>query len=340
MLACVAYEDAPPLTGVTENDASAGSGGGSAGSMLTPTASGSSGKLPTGGSGGTAPSPSGVSGSGSGVSGAGTGGTGGGNGGSSMADGGEAGAADAPQICTPCAELKSALVHRYDFEGGGSTVMDRVGGAHGSVKGGGTLSQVEGKGVGVLGGGTSGPYVDLPNGLLSALTSATLESWVTWSGGAGWQRIFDFGDTTSAMPEDNPANGKSYLFLTPTTDVASGGSLRLVYSLEGGAATAETRLESASSLPESLKQVVVVVVDTSAGKLLLYVDGTSVGEVAFSGTLAAINDVNAWLGRSQYSADPELTGTFHDFRVYDAALTPQQIAASFAAGTDPAFLAQ
>ncbi len=66
----------------------------------------------------------------------------------------------------------------------------------------------------------------------------------------------------------------------------------------------------------------------------------AVGGQAFSGALASLDDVNCWLGRSQYAADPELTGTFHDFRVYDAALTPSQIAASFAGGPDPAFLAE
>ena len=238
-----------------------------------------------------------------------------------------------------CAGLKSALVHRYDFEGTGTVVTDRVGTAHGSVKGGATLSQVSGKGAVVLAGGSAGSYVDLPNGIVSALTNATLEAWVTWGGGAAWQRIFDFGDSTNATPEDNPANGKSYLFLTPSTDAGTDGVMRAVYSLTGGAAAAETRLEASSALPTVLAQVALVV-DSAGGKLMLYVNGASVGEQAFTGQLASINDVNAWLGRSQYNADPEMTGTFHDFRVYKAALTPLQIATSFAGGPDPAFLAK
>jgi hypothetical protein len=236
-----------------------------------------------------------------------------------------------------CSGLKSALVHRYDFEGTGTVVTDRVGTAHGSIKGGATLSQVGGKGAVALGGGSAGAYVDLPNGLVSALTNATIEAWVTWGGGDGWQRIFDFGDSTNATPEDNPANGKSYLFLTPST-AATGGVMRAVYSLDGGAAAAETRVEAAV-MAQALTQVALVV-DAAGGKLILYVDGASVGEQDFAGELASINDVNVWLGRSQYSADPEMTGTFHDFRVYEAALTPLQIATSFAGGPDPAFLAQ
>jgi len=79
---------------------------------------------------------------------------------------------------------------------------------------------------------------------------------------------------------------------------------------------------------------------SAGGKLILYMDGAAVGEQAFTGKLASINDVNAWLGRSQYNVDPEMTGTFHDFRIYEAALTPLQIATSFAGGPDPAFLAK
>jgi hypothetical protein len=238
-----------------------------------------------------------------------------------------------------CTGLKSALLHRYDFEGTGTTASDRVGTAHGTIVGGAELSKLGGKGVVVLTGGTTGPYVDLPNELLSSLTSATLEAWVTWGGGDGWQRIFDFGDSSATTPEDNPANGKSYLFLTPSIDPASGGVARAVYSLSGGAAAAETRLDGAAALPQALAQVALVV-DATADTLVLYVDGAKAGEQAFTGQLSSINDVNAWLGRSQYNADPELTGTFHDFRIYSAPLTALQIATSFAGGPDPAFLAQ
>ncbi len=238
-----------------------------------------------------------------------------------------------------CVGIKAALVHRYDFEGAGTVVTDRVGTAHGSVKGGATLSQVGGKGAVVLGGGATGSYVDLPNKLISSLTSATLEAWVTWGGGGAWQRLFDFGDSTNATPEDNPANGKSYLFLTPSTAADATGVMRAVYSLDGGAAAVETRLDATVALPQVLSQVVLVV-DDAANKLRLFVDGAAAGEQAFAGSLASINDVNAWLGRSQYNVDPEMTGTFHDFRVYKAALTPLQIATSFAGGPDPAFLSK
>ena len=115
--------------------------------------------------------------------------------------------------------------------------------------------------------------------------------------------------------------------------------MRAVYSLSGGAAAAETRLNASVAMAQVLTHVALVV-DSTGGKLILYMDGKSVGEQTYAGDLGSINDVNCWLGRSQYSADPEMTGTFHDFRIYKAALSPLQIATSFAGGADPAFLAK
>ena len=155
-----------------------------------------------------------------------------------------------PEVSTPtladCHVLKSKLIHRYDFEGSGTPVKDRIGTANGSVMGA-TQTLLDGHGVVLLGGGNAGAYVDLPNGLVSSLKDATLEAWVTWGGGNAWQRIFDFGDTTNATPENNPGQGKTYLFLTPKSGdgVVVGG-----YSLSGTAgevhATAPGRCHSHS----------------------------------------------------------------------------------------------
>lgn len=366
--ACATYEEAPTAIGNDAGGTSASNGGsgGKAGAATAGTAvvsqAGTSASPSAGTTSTAGTSPSAGTSTTGGVTG--TAGKGGSGGSVPMGDGGAGGeppavvdtcptdpAKTAPGVCgcgfpdtdtatlASCTGLKSALVHRYDFEGTGTVVTDRVGTAHGSVKGGATLSGVAGKGAVTLGGGTAGSYVDLPNKLLSAQTSATLEAWVTWGGGAAWQRVFDFGDSTNATPEDNPASGKSYLFLTPTTDAAATGVMRAVYSLTGGAAAAETRLEATEAMPQVLTHVALVV-DATGGQMVLYLDGMNAGEQTFSGDLGSINDVNCWLGRSQYAADPEMTGIFHDFRMYKAALTPLQIATSFAGGADPAFLAK
>lgn len=287
----------------------------------------------------------------------GTSGGAGGEGGDAVPSGGAGGAADVTDECpddpdktTPgacgcglpevstarfasCKTLTSKLLHRYDFEGSGTAVMDRVGASHGVVVGA-TLSKLRGRGVVQLGGGSSGAYVDLPNGLLSSLSNASLEAWITWGGGNNYQRVFDFGDSDGAPPEDNPKNGKTYLFVSPKTNA---GVVTLGYSLTGNASGQEQDVLGSAVLPQVLSQVVAVA-DATADTLTLYVNGVQVGTGAWTGALSSIDDVNAWLGRSQYSADPELTAVYHEFRVYGAALNAQEVATAFQAGTDPDFL--
>jgi hypothetical protein len=281
-------------------------------------------------------------------------------GGDAMPVGGEGGAAEKPDECpddpnkvepgvcgcglpdaatatlASCKTLVAKLLHRYDFEGSGATVTDRVGTAHGAIVGAATLSKLAGRGVLQLAGGTAGAYVDLPNGLVSALTNATFEAWITWAGGSNYQRVFDFGDSDDPMPENNPKNGKTYLFVSPKTGA---GGVTLGYSLTGILGGQEQNIAGAAPLSEALSQVTAVA-DATGDTLRLYVDGLQVGEQAWTGALSSINDVNVWLGRSQYSADPELTATYHEFRVYGAALSAQEVATAFNAGTDPAFLSK
>src|SRR5262249_13449579 len=109
-----------------------------------------------------------------------------------------------PNLCA----LKAALVHRYQFDGTGTVATDSVGGANGTLMN----TQLNGSGGLTLAGGTSNQFVDLPNGIVSPLTNATFEVWVTWSGGAAWQRIFDFGDSTFVNMQ---RNASTTFYLTP-----------------------------------------------------------------------------------------------------------------------------
>jgi len=228
-----------------------------------------------------------------------------------------------------CAGLRDALVHRYRFDGSGTTVTDSRGDHDGVV----INTQLDGTGRLDLAGGSSDEYVDLPNGMISALTNATFEVWLTWNGGNGWQRIFDFGDSNAA--EGSQGTGTSYLFLTPQTPSPS-LVMRVAYTANGSAN--ETRLSASAALPSSGMHHVAVVIDDGNNQMHLYQDGASVGSVAFSGSLSAIDDVNNWLGRSQYGTDPELDGSLHELRIYEAPLSAAQIALSFADGPDPAYL--
>src|SRR5690606_26232978 len=79
-------------------------------------------------------------------------------------------------------------------EAEGVALIDSIGGANGTVIGAGAA--LTGSGLELPGGpSTDAPYVDLPNGILSSLTDATLEAWLTLDGSQTWSRVFDFGST-------------------------------------------------------------------------------------------------------------------------------------------------
>jgi hypothetical protein len=238
----------------------------------------------------------------------------------------------------PVSPLESSLIHRYSFNGDGSSAVDSKNAAHGQILGG---AELVGTGSLALSGGHSLEYVNLNNGIVSGLTDATFEAWLTWDGGGAWQRIFDFGNSVGGVdpPTMTPSGGSyagtSYLFLTTNAslDTPSGaGNLRVVYSLKGVAD--EDICFGSDPFPAHVPTHVAVVVDSSAKSIALYQDGELAKKCDLTRPLSSIEDVNNWLGRSNFTADPDLGADYDEFRIYGAALTPEQIADSYRLGPD------
>lgn len=231
-----------------------------------------------------------------------------------------------------CQALVGSLVHRYTFDGAGTAVVDAWGGPSGKV----VNSTLTGDGAVTLAGHMSDQYVDLPNGILSALASVTLEMWLTWAGGSEWQRILDFGNDQKGV-EGSQSSGDTYLFVTPRLPEDGQNLLRVAY--QRGIGYSEVRLDATRTLPAGRLTQVAVTYDADAGMLAVYIDGTLENSKAASLNLVGLDDINNWLGRSQYGADPELNATIEEFRVYARALTAAELEASFEAGPNPIFLA-
>jgi hypothetical protein len=83
---------------------------------------------------------------------------------------------------------------------------------------------------------------------------------------------------------------------------------------------------------------VALVVDHTNGQMVLYKNGAFESSIAFTDSLSTLNDINCWLGRSQYAVDAAFGGTLYEFRIYGAALSQAAISASYTAGTNPPFL--
>jgi hypothetical protein len=343
-------------TGGTGSGGNAGTTGNTGGTDPT---GGDGGDPGTGGDGGSAAGSGGKGGTaGDGGSGM-TGGSGGSGG--SAGDGGSGGAcgkcgcgkADTPDtdmdgvldcvdMCmgyadADCAALRGGLVHRYSFDGTGTAVMDTKGTAHGTA----VNATLSGTGTLTLSGGNTStpPYVNLPNGIISALTNATFEVWLTWnqSGttGQNWQRIFDFGTSgTEDMQASAGSTSMSYLFLT-TRASTSPTVVRAAFTTTGP--TGETVVNGSAALATGSLQQVVVAIDDQNDMVSLYVNGAFQATSAFSGQLSTIVDVNNWLGRSQFATDYELIGVYNEVRIYNVALTSAQVRTSFMAGANAAF---
>jgi hypothetical protein len=236
------------------------------------------------------------------------------------------------QVITVAEPPPLALKHRYSFsETGGATVNDSVGNAHGEIMGNG--ASFSGGSLILPGGGVStdtpetiAGYVNLPNGIISPLVNVSFEAWVTWNGSGSWQRIFDFG--TSAAGEEISTGQGNYLFMSP----AGPSNLRFAVR-DPRTGTEPTQLTASRPLPNGDEVYVAAVYNFTANQARLYSNAVQVASGPAAVPLAIINDVNNWLGRSQWP-DGMFQGSYNEVRIWQGALSPEQVAANFAAGPD------
>jgi autotransporter-associated beta strand protein len=138
-------------------------------------------------------------------------------------------------------------------------------------------------------------------------SSFTFAAWVYWNGGANWQRIFDFGNSST-----------HYLFLTPS---ATGGYLRFGIRNGGAEQTVQT-----TALSTGTWQHVALTLSGTTAKL--YVNGALAAQnIGLSLTPASFSPRQNYLGKSQFPVDPFFNGLMDDVLVTDYALTAAQIAA-------------
>ena len=69
--------------------------------------------------------------------------------------------------------------------------------------------------------------------------------------------------------------------------------------------------------------------DGSVPELRYYQDGELQDSIDSTMDLAAVARVNAFIGDSSYPGDPYFTGTVDEFRIYNTALTDDEVLASY-----------
>jgi hypothetical protein len=163
-------------------------------------------------------------------------------------------------------------------------------------------------------------YVTLPVGLLANACEVTIATWVLVNSSQTWQRIFDFG-----RQEPNPATPNVYMFLTPK----NGGNDKLRFAITIGGKDTEQIMDGPAELPAGSWHHVAVVLDSGGGSL--YVDGAKVGSNTGITLRPADlgNPPDLFIGRSLWAVDPYFDGDIDSFRIYDRALSADEISALY-----------
>jgi hypothetical protein len=229
-----------------------------------------------------------------------------------------------------CVPLDEGLLHRYSFGGSGSEALDSRGSANATI----VNTTLADTGKLVLNEGSEDQYMELPSGVVSSLTNATIEAWFVWEEGPTWVRLFDLGSTVEGVAGE-PGTGETFVMFTPRGP--DGPDYPYATFFDGDVDT-EAYCSGSASLTSGETHHVVLSLDTDNQALTLYLDGTLACTKALQSQLSALNDVNNWIGRSQYSTDTLFVGTIDEFRIYDIALGEQQVALSYEQGPNPAFL--
>jgi hypothetical protein len=211
-----------------------------------------------------------------------------------------------------------------------------------------------------------GAYVDLPNGLISSLNDATFETWFTINTATGWARVMDFGDmnatggpaeVTDALPLPAGAGGAGdTVFVSANTGGTNYNTQR--FSIENefttpsgpgcpsdcGGVTVTNTFDGNGTFVygQNTQAHVILTVDddiddagpSTQARYTLFINGGQVGTTLSNNRLRHMHDVNNWLGRSNYSADQSLSGTFNEFRIYDHAFTASDVGLDSLLGPD------
>ncbi|MEI7773194.1 MAG: autotransporter-associated beta strand repeat-containing protein, partial [Verrucomicrobiota bacterium] len=226
--------------------------------------------------------------------------------------------------------LPDGLTHRWSFnEIAGTSLADSVGSANGAIvtPNGYSSTATLSSGTITLNGATrlGASYVKLPAGMLSGLTSMTLEIWSSINATAPWPYVFAFNDI-----EDFNAGIEKTLFVNPLiagSNTQGQLSARALGSSYNGSYTASTVYGQVYHY--------AIVWDAANSQLLLYRDGTLLSTLSVAGhTLSEISSNVFYLGRSPYAWDGPANQSFREVRMYNRALSAAEIAASTAAGSE------
>lgn len=219
--------------------------------------------------------------------------------------------------------VQAGLTHRFSFAADGK---DTVGGVDGKTKGAGA-SFAGGQLVLKNDDGAAGEkiaFLEFAGPLLpKGGTTVSFVVWFTAKNTGDFARVINFGDSEGT-------EGKQFIYFSPKTGE---GSARV--AITGTDVGSKTYLDF-DALDDGKPHMIAIVIDGAAKKLQVYADGKEPkpAEPLGDNTLDRVKPVENWLGKSSFSADPGLSASIDEFRVYDHALTAAEVAAALKSGPD------
>ena len=154
-----------------------------------------------------------------------------------------------------------------------------------------------------LNGSTS--FLQLPTAIAHR-EEMTIALWLKWYSGNTWQRIFDFGNSE-----------QQYMFLTANAD---NGMMRL--AAKNGAE--EQRMDICKLKDTYTWQHIVITISEDC--IVAYVDGQEKAKSTdITIRTADFAPVFNYIGRSQFTTDPMLKGDIDDVRIYNYALSSDEV---------------
>ncbi len=208
---------------------------------------------------------------------------------------------------------ESVLVSQWRLdEGTGTTTSDAVTGVTGTLQNGATWTT--GKSGAAVNMDGADDYISLPRIEVTG-SAITLSAWVKNSSfPTGVEQRF-------VSKASDSSQDRTYWMLGQTT---VGGQNRLQFRLKAGGGGTATLIASTGTLPLNTWYHAAATYDGST--MRLYLNGTEVGSVAESGSIARGRSVPINLGRSPEGSN-YLRGAMDDVRVYSSTLTAAEVAA-------------
>lgn len=148
-------------------------------------------------------------------------------------------------------------------------------------------------------------FLQLP-ATIATSRELSVAAWVYWTGGNTWQRIFDFGLDTD-----------HYFFVSPK----NGDTSKLRIAIKSG--STERKADASKALATNSWQHVAAVLANDG--IRLYLNGQQVAQLNATERPADFMPIFNYVGRSQFRADPMLKGSIDDVRIYNYALSEDEL---------------